>query len=632
MLGGMSSDTIFARLKVIGARRFQKEMDDSGTATEGLGSRARDARRGLGELQKGTVSLGAGLRALMVVAAIAAGAQGLGLLVQATGAGIVALGALGVAAIGAGAVLGGFAMGAAARFKQMADVGGSAANELKTRFGEFKSLLSDELGPAFDPVFGALATALGPIGALVREISPAFSVLGRAVAEGVSAAAGALAGMGPEIATLITGVAQLVPALVPALTGLFHILLLVANAAMPYLIQGLEWLTQKMSGLSAGDVTGFVSRAFSTLGDVFRTVVDVVRLVAPVFLSVVGAIRQVATGALPGLIDGVKSLAPAFQAIVDSGALKTMATVIGDVFGKVSSVVGKVVTELNKVGLLKPVILGIAAAFTVWKTATLAVNLAMRANPMMLLVTAIAALVVGVIYAYRRFEGFRKVIDTVWGVIKSVFGWITDHWPLVLSILTGPIGAAVIFIARNFGKIKSVATSVVSWVKDRFTSLVSFVSGLPGKIASAASGLFNGIKNAFRSAVNWIISKWNDLSFHIGGTDLGPFGHLPEANLNTPNIPLLADGGTVKGIGSWITGEAGPELNTKFPNGDVRVEPLGKPAVPPAQAATRGRSAAAPRQQARGSRDVHITVEVAKQALATAMARIYDDIDAGVPV
>jgi hypothetical protein len=622
-----NSDTILARLKVIGGARFRKDIDDSGDATTRMGEKARRSGGGLRALEKQSASLTGGLKVLAIVAGIVAGVQGMGLIVQGAGAGIVALGALGVAALGAGVVLGAFAAGAAARFKQMADVGGSAANDLKTRFGEFKTLLSDELGPAFDPVFKALAGGLEPLGNLVRAIAPAFKVLGNAVADGVTQAAGLLEGFGPGISQLLIGVSQLIGPMVDLFGNLVGVLLVVANAAMPYLQAGIEKLSYWLSGLSSDQITGAVTGAFQTLGTVFKTVAGVVGLVWPVLMSLAAGLKQIADGALPGVVSGIKSLTPAFQAIVESGALQTLAAAVGDTFAVIARVVGTVVTELQRFGLLKPILVGLTAAFVAWKIAIIATNIALRANPVVLLITAIAALVVGLIYAYRRFEGFRNVVNTAWSILKSVFGWISRNWKLVLSILTGPIGAAVIFIASNFGKIKNAAVSVVNRVKSIFSGLVGFLKSLPGKVGGAVSGMWNGIKEGFRGALNWIIGKWNGLEFTVPEVDLGPLGKIGGGTIGVPDIPYLAQGGTVRGQGSFITGEAGPELNTILPGGNVRVQPLtGGNALAPTPAA-------APAQMGRRDRQpLVVQLQVGKRQLAEVMADIELDLDAGIAV
>lgn len=144
--------------------------------------------------------------------------------------------------------------------------------------------------------------------------------------------------------------------------------------------------------------------------------------------------------------------------------------------------------------------------------------------------------------------------DKIKDAASSAFNWVKENWPLILAILTGPIGLAVLAITKNWDKIKDGARAVKDWIVDRFNDLIGFITGLPGKIGRAASGMFDGIKNAFKSAINGIIRLWNGLSFPsvtVGGGDpLGSFGpSLPEVTIggwDLPNIPLLAAGGLVR--------------------------------------------------------------------------------------
>lgn len=55
-------------------------------------------------------------------------------------------------------------------------------------------------------------------------------------------------------------------------------------------------------------------------------------------------------------------------------------------------------------------------------TAQKALNTAMKANPIGLVVTAITLLVSGLIAAYQHFDGFRKVVDSTLDSVKSFFG------------------------------------------------------------------------------------------------------------------------------------------------------------------------------------------------------------------
>lgn len=149
--------------------------------------------------------------------------------------------------------------------------------------------------------------------------------------------------------------------------------------------------------------------------------------------------------------------------------------------------------------------------------------------------------------------------DTIKNAAKAVWDWISTNWPLILEILTGPIGLAVRAISQHWDTIKSGFTAVKTWIGDRLSDIVGFFKGMPGRISSVASGMWDGIKNAFKSAINWIIGKWNGLHFTIPSVGFGPF-HTPSFELGMPHVPQLAAGGIVQaqmGGGFYNIGEGG---------------------------------------------------------------------------
>ncbi|MGB1526914.1 MAG: hypothetical protein ACPG9N_05005, partial [Miltoncostaeaceae bacterium] len=54
------------------------------------------------------------------------------------------------------------------------------------------------------------------------------------------------------------------------------------------------------------------------------------------------------------------------------------------------------------------------------KVAQVALNVAMRLNPIGIVVTALAALAAGIVIAYKKSESFRSVVQTVWNWIKKL--------------------------------------------------------------------------------------------------------------------------------------------------------------------------------------------------------------------
>lgn len=241
-------------------------------------------------------------------------------------------------------------------------------------------------------------------------------------------------------------------------------------------------------------------------------------------------------------------------------------------------------------------------------------NAALTANPIGVVVMAVVALGAALVLAYRKVGWFHRAVDAVWAFLRN-------NWKNIVTVLAGPMGIAVRLVISHWGQLKGAARSVTRWVINAFHNFIGFFRKLPGRISSAASGMFNGVKSAFRSAVNWIIGKWNNLSFSIGGTDLGPFGHLPKVTLNTPDLPLLAAGGSVYRGGAAIVGERGPELAT-FPAG-ASVHPLRLSGVRPARGT--GSSLASMSSVALagggGQRTIVVPVHLNGREIARAVAR-----------
>lgn len=231
-----------------------------------------------------------------------------------------------------------------------------------------------------------------------------------------------------------------------------------------------------------------------------------------------------------------------------------------------------------------------ALASKAWAAATWLVNVALKAvmaNPIVFLLSALA---IGLVVAYKKSETFRRIVNAAFHAVgaaaKAAFGfvvrvatgafqWIKGNWPKLLAILTGPIGIAVLVIAKNWDKIKAGASRVKDWIVDQFNAVVGFFRSIPGRISSAASGMWDGIKNSFKSAINTIIGWWNNLSFSINIPDGIP--GLPDSfSINTPNIPYLARGTASFGGGLAVVGERGPEL-VNLPRG-TSVTPAGRTA------------------------------------------------------
>jgi hypothetical protein len=152
-------------------------------------------------------------------------------------------------------------------------------------------------------------------------------------------------------------------------------------------------------------------------------------------------------------------------------------------------------------------------------------NAAMLALPIVAIIAGIVALGVAFVIAYKKVGWFRDAVN-------AVFNWIKTNWPLIVAVLTGPIGIATLAIIKNFDKIKKAASTAVSWIAARFRDLINFFKRLPGAILSAIGDIGGKIKSKFESIKG-------------GGV---------------PFVPGLQHGGTIRRGGTVLVGETGPEL------------------------------------------------------------------------
>ena len=178
-----------------------------------------------------------------------------------------------------------------------------------------------------------------------------------------------------------------------------------------------------------------------------------------------------------------------------------------------------------------------AVATGVATAAQWALNAAMWANPIGLIILGIVALIAAlgaVAYAIYRFR------DTIVGAFKTAWNWIKDNWPLLLAIITGPIGLAVLGIIRFKDDIIGAFADVRDFIIGAWRAVVDFivdkfnmVKDLPGQLLDAIPG--GGL---IRQAAGL-------LGFSEGGIVPGPPGRPLPAMLHGGEVVLPVEATSV---------------------------------------------------------------------------------------
>lgn len=193
-------------------------------------------------------------------------------------------------------------------------------------------------------------------------------------------------------------------------------------------------------------------------------------------------------------------------------------------------------------------------------------------GPVGLVIAAVAAIVAILVALGVGFDDIKRWAMAAWDFIlggaKAVWNWLSDNWPLVLAILTGPIGLAVLAIVRNWDTIKAGFTAVKDWIGDRVSDVVGFFTGLPGRMAAAAGDMFGWIGDQLKAGINRFISIWNDFRFpswtvprvsipglgSIGGNTIGGWSLPHIATLHTGGV-FHAPAGQREGLAMLLDGE-----------------------------------------------------------------------------
>lgn len=213
----------------------------------------------------------------------------------------------------------------------------------------------------------------------------------------------------------------------------------------------------------------------------------------------------------PAMTQFKLSMVGVLQAVFD----KFSETDINGLIGKVSDGVSYLTTSvlppaislitwiLDNLNWLAPVlgtviglIAGISAGIKIYNTvvaaakiAQIAWNAAMAANPVGLVITAIAALVAGFVLLWNKCDGFRNFWIGLWDKIKSVAGGAKDFIVGVFNGITGilkaPFNAYISLINGAIAAINKIKINIPDWIPEYGGRTIGF--NLP-KIPKLAKG------------------------------------------------------------------------------------------------------------------------------------------------
>lgn len=264
---------------------------------------------------------------------------------------------------------------------------------------------------------------------------------------------------------------------------------------------------EKASKTTEGLVSTLKDVVKTKLGEAFQGVSDKIKEILPKVIEFVEGvdIEGIVNGVVKGFQDFTEWLQKALPYIISVGS-----------------------AILSMVGYFKlmAIIKSVTEAFTLF-------NGVLMANPIVLVISAIAMLIGYLVTLYLTNEDFRLKVQAIW---QSITQFFVDAWNTIKSVWDTVAG----FFQGVWDGIQTAFATVGQFFTDAFTNaynaimsvwggIKGFFSGIwddiTGVFANAwnwfsdigsniVAGLKSGIRNAWNGLTNWFNEKWNNL---VGG-------------------------------------------------------------------------------------------------------------------
>lgn len=227
----------------------------------------------------------------------------------------------------------------------------------------------------------------------------------------------------------------------------------------------------------------------------------------------VPVIRDVVTH-IQNLVDKFNQLDPHTKELIVKIGLIVAAV------GPVLIIVGKVISAIGTIMSILPALGGVISTITGGASALFAV---LAANPIGLVVAAIAALIAIFVTLWNKCDGFREFWINLWENVKSVFNkawegmksvfsavidFIKSNWQGLLLFLVNPVAGAFKLIYDNCESFRRFWDNFLEGVKNVFTSIWEGIKKAFTTIAEAiktvAKESFEQMKNIIQTTLEAI--------------------------------------------------------------------------------------------------------------------------------
>ena len=250
----------------------------------------------------------------------------------------------------------------------------------------------------------------------------------------------------------------------------------------------IDWMksdeVQAMGSRDSARPSAMRSRRFSA----------VVKNVVTWFANLPGPVQKFA------LVLGGVAVAAGPVLLVIGTMISTIGTLV-TTFGTILGVIAKIPAPLNILGglfrMISPLLGLLKVGLLAVGGALKALWLTMLANPIVLIIAAVVAIVAALVWFFTQTETGKKM----WSAFMD---WLGQAWEWIKTTAVTVFNAVVTAITTAWNWVKD--TSVAIW-----NGFISWIVGLWNGIIGTAKAVFLGIGTAIITAWNWIKTKTSDV-------------------------------------------------------------------------------------------------------------------------
>lgn len=207
------------------------------------------------------------------------------------------------------------------------------------------------------------------------------------------------------------------------------------------------------------------------------------------------AVRSIVSG-LQGMVNVLNAMPDGVKRVIMIVAL------LAEALGPVLIIIGKTLSAIGTIMTWAP---KLAGAISTVKGAFAALSATMMANPIAIVIAAIAALVAAFIYLWNTNEEFRQFWIRLWNAISAFLGSV---WNGIKSVITNVVNGIRTFLQTSWNGIRIIITTVMNAIRTVISTvwngIRTIISTVLNGIRGTVNSVWNGIRNTISSIVNGI--------------------------------------------------------------------------------------------------------------------------------